>query len=329
MKNYKQLTAADRKAIEILLKDKYKVKEIANKLGYDKGTIYREIRKRETPAGYISWVAQVDYEKKRKRCKQKKKLDDRKLGNYVISKIKDGWSPDQIAGRIKLDGIYETVSIETIYTYIYTDSVCVRESIYQYLRFGRKKRRKWQGRKTQRSKIPNRVSIHTRPGEVATREKFGHWEGDSVLYANKKAINTLNELKTGLVEFTKLDRKTAELTSIAMIEKLRKYKARTLTLDNGSEFTNHEEITARTGVSVYFCDPYSSWQRGSNENSNGLLRGYLPRRYNIDNLTDEDLNDIASELNNRPRKRLAYKTPLEVYSEVLNFNDSVALHSRI
>jgi IS30 family transposase len=163
MKKHKQLTAADRKAIEILLKEKYKLGEIANKLDYHKSTISREVKRRKTPAGYIGWVAQVDYEKKRKRCKQKKKLDNTKLANYVVSKIKAGWSPEQVVGRINLENIYEPVCIETIYTYIYSDPVCVRESIYQYLRFGRKRRRKWKGRKTHKIKIPNRVSIHTRP----------------------------------------------------------------------------------------------------------------------------------------------------------------------
>ena len=178
---------------------------------------------------------------------------------------------------------------------------------------GRKKRQKWKGRKKHTDKIPNRVSIHDRPQVVNDREEFGHWEGDSVVYPNKRAINTMNDLTTGIVSFKLLGRKTALETSKAMIETLEEYGGHSLTLDNGSEFFKHELVSESTGVDVYFCDPYASYQRGSNENSNMLLRGYLPKRHNIDKLTQDELNDITWELNNRPRKRLGFQTPYEVY----------------
>ena len=168
--------------------------------------------------------------------------------------------------------------------------------------------------------------------KLESRSEFGHFEGDSVVYPHKQAINTLNELQTGLVAFTKLERKTAVLTAEAITHKLSAYDAKTLTLDNGSEFTNHEDVTKNIGVDIYFCDPYSSWQRGSNENINILLRGYLPKRASIVKLTQEELDDIAWELNNRPRKRLGYLTPLEFYQiNVLNLNQEVcvAFDSRI
>lgn len=199
--------------------------------------------------------------------------------------------------------------------------------IYQYLRRGKKKRTKWKGRKTHKCKIPNRVSISRRPKIVKERVEFGHWEGDSVLYAHKKAINTLNELKTGIVEFTKLEAKTAELTARAMSKKLKKHVRKTLTLDNGTEFMEHEGVAEETGVNIYFCHPYSSWERGANENVNMLLRGYLPKRTNIDKLTQDELDNIAEELNNRPRKRLNYYTPAEAYQQF--FNSSVAVRSRM
>jgi IS30 family transposase len=146
----------------------------------------------------------------------------------------------------------------------------------------------------------------------------GHWEADSVIYWKKKAINTMNELKTGMLVFTKLERKTASLTAEAMGNRLKGYVSKTITVDNGSEFTKHEVVSREAGVEVYFCDPYSSWQRGANENSNRLLRKYLPKRYNIDELRQEELDEIAEELNNTPRKRLGYMTPAEAYQRELD-----------
>ena len=188
---------------------------------------------------------------------------------------------------------------------------------------------KQNGRSRHRSKIPNRVSIHQRPKIVEERTELGHWEGDSVLFPHKEAINTLNELTTGLVAFTKLKRKTAKLTAKAMSYQLPKYISKTLTLDNGTEFMDHDEVQKTAGVKTYFCDPYSSWQRGANENANMLLRGYLPKRRSIQNLSQAELDDIATELNHRPRKRLGFRSPLEVYNSLtLEGNSKVALDSR-
>ena len=245
-----------------------------------------------------------------------------------------GWSPEQIAGRLKLKNNNQTVIChETIYDWLYTDKWAYgKEKLYQYLRYGRKKRKKQTGRSVHKSKIPNRVSISQRPDVVENRTEYGHWEGDSVIYPDKYAINTINELMTGKVRFTKLKRKTATLTAQAMSNQLKDELALTLTLDNGSEFTRHEEVVKNTGVKTYFCHPYSSWERGANENANMLLRGYLPKRKNIIDLTQEELDDIALELNNRPRKRLGYKTPSEVYQEYmlkLRKGENVAVGSRM
>lgn len=328
MKKNKELTIADRKVIEVFLKEERNQTEIAKALGVNKSTISREVKNRSTPNGYFSDIAQLDYESKRERTgTNSRRIIHSKTRNYILSKLELGWSPEQISGRMKREEREDYVCMETIYNFIYNESYCKREKLYQYLRRGKKKRTKWKGRGTKKSKIPNRVSISKRPKVVEKRTEFGHWEGDSVIYPNKKAINTVNELKTGLLEFTILKRKTAKLTAQAMINKLSKYDAKTLTLDNGTEFTEHEEVTKELGVITYFCHPYSSWERGSNENSNGLLRGYLPKRYNIDNLTQEELDDIAIELNNRPRKRLGYQTPAEAYQQELI--KKVAVRSRM
>jgi IS30 family transposase len=217
-----------------------------------------------------------------------------------------------ISGRMKAEG-FITVCAETIYEWIYRSAWAMAEKLYQYLRQGKKHRTKHTGRSSHKSKIPNRISIHHRPAIVDAKSRLGDWEGDSVVYTHKHAINTVNERLSGLVAFTKLTQKTAAQTATAVITKLKGLVAHTITFDNGSEFTNHGDITKALGVDVYFADPYSSWQRGANENSNRQLRAYLPKRSDIRELTQAELDDIAWELNNKPRRRLNWHTPQEVY----------------
>ena len=327
---YKQLTAADRGAIEILLQENYTQQEIAKKLEVHESTVSREINNRGTPMGYFADVAQNHYERLRKRCRKKKKLYDSKRQKYLAKKLELGWSPEQIAGRLKLKHDPRYVCKETIYQFLYTDSWAKEEALYQYLRYGRKKRKKQTGRSVHCEKIPNRVSIHERPDIITKRIEYGHCESDSVIYPYKMAVNTINELKTGVVRFTKLERKTAEGTAGILVGRARELSVKSFTVDNGSEFTDHETVTLKTGIPVFFADPYTAWQRGSNENTNMLLRGYLPKRTNITDLTQEELDDIAEELNNRPRKRLGYLTPNEYYQMLQSKEeDKVAVAIRI
>lgn len=309
--NYHQLTATDRGAIEILLKEHYTQEEIARKLGVNPSTVSREVSGRSTPSGYLAKSAQIDYDRQRKKCRRKRKLNYSPRQKYITSKLQLGWSPQQISGRLKTTGQDDLyVCPETIYQCLYEDDWAKQEHLTEYLRYGRKRRRKQKGRSVHKTKIPNRVSIHDRPKKIKRRTEYGHAEGDSVVYPKKYAINTMNELFTGLLRFTKLERRTATLTAKAMKRRALELGLKTVTLDNGLEFAKHETI----GIPTYFADPYCSCQRGANENGNGLLRGYLPKRYDITNLTQEELDDIAEELNDRPRKRLNYKTPNEVYS---------------
>ena len=313
----KHLTAADRGKIEILLQEKYTNKQIAKKLGRDPSTIGREIKKGlDGSRIYRAWVAQVAYETNRKRSKQIPKLDhpaNYQLRGWIVACLQKGWDPSMIAGRLAGEGHDLVVCAETIYEWIYNSAWAVAEKLYQYLRQGKKRRTKHKGRSAQRSKIPNRVSIHERPAIVDQKSRVGDWEGDSVVYTHKHAINTVNERASSLVAFTKLPQKTALLTAEAVITKLSDCIAHTITFDNGSEFTQHGLITEALGVPVYFADPYSSWQRGANENSNRQLRAYLPKRSDIRELTQEELDNIAWEMNNKPRRRLQWRTPQEVY----------------
>ena len=313
----KHLTAAQRGNIESLLQEEYTNKQIARKLGRSTSCIGREIAKGQDGSGvYHAWVAQVAYETNRKRCKQIPKLDhpaNHRLRSRIVDCLQKGWDPSMICGRLKSEGFGLVVCAETIYEWIYASAYAIAEKLYQYLRQGKKRRTKHTGRSSQRSKIPNRVSIHDRPAIVEARSRVGDWEGDSVVYTHKHAINTVNERVSSIVAFTKLQRKTALLTAEAVCTKLRPYIAHTITFDNGSEFTKHELITQTLGIPVYFADPYSSWQRGANENSNRQLRAYLPKRSDIRDLTQKELDNIAWELNNKPRRRLQWHTPQEVY----------------
>ena len=339
----KHLTAEQRGSIETLLQEQYTNKQIAKRLGKDPSTISREIKKGLDGNGnYHSWVAQVAYETNRKRCKQIPKLDhpaNHRLRSAIVSCIQKGWDPAQTAGRLHDDPAWKDlpayVCAETIYHWIYTSVYAVAEKLYQYLRYGKKKRSKQKSRSSQRSKIPNRASIHERPAIVDEKARLGDWEGDSVVYTHKHAINTVNERVSSLVAFTKLTRKTAAQTTEAVITKLSHYIAYTITFDNGSESNQHGLIAEALGIPVYFADPYSSWQRGANENSNRQLRAYLPKRSDIRDLTQKELDNIAWELNNKPRKRLHWHTPQEVYDWCLQNPDKqldltqVAFGSRI
>lgn len=312
----KHLTAADRGKIEILLQEQYTNNEIARKLGRSPSSIGREIKKGLDGSGiYHAWIAQTAYTSNRKRCRQIPKLDHPahwRLRGWIVGCLQKGWDPSMISGRMKAEG-FATVCAETIYHWIYTSTYALAEKLYQYLRQGKKHRTKQTGRSSHKSHIPNRVSIHERPAVVDTQSRVGDWEGDSVIYTYKHAINTINERISSLVAFTKLTQKTAVLTAEAVIAKLSHYVAHTITFDNGSEFTQHGRITEALGIAVYFADPYSSWQRGANENSNRQLRAYLPKRTDIRELTQAELDDIAWELNNKPRRRLQWHTPQEVY----------------
>jgi len=328
--SYKHLTAAVRGAMEALLNEQYTQKEVAGKLGVSESTVSREIQKRGTPSGYFAAIAQSHYERLRTNSRQRKKCLYSKRQKYIVKKLELGWSPEQIAGRLKRIKSSLYVCPETIYQFLYTDPWAKdEEKLYQYLRYGRKKRKKQTGRGVHWNKIPNRISIHDRPAIVSTRTQYGHCEGDSVIYKNKMAVNTMNELMTGKVAFKKLERKTAIATVDAVVGSANELRAKTITFDNGTEFTDHEKITGKTGIPVFFADPYCSNQRGANENVNMLLRGYLPKRADITDVTQEELDDIAGELNNRPRKRLGYQTPNEYYQYLFKGDSKVALDFRM
>ena len=280
----------------------------------------------------------------------KQPLKNKKIYSYVIEHLKDGWSPEQIAGRLKFvdhpDDSSWHICMETIYQFIYkkkTDQtkqgikqqsilnkkllgkekniITVTDNerpLWEYLRRKQVRRRKRSGRKAQRVRIPDRISIHDRPAAIAKRKQFGHWEGDSIVgKGHTSGLHTEYERVASMTRFERLNRITADEAAKAaqsIFEPLPVHAKRSTTLDNGSEHTNHKEF----GIQAYFADPYSSWQRGGNENCNLWIRYYFPKGTDFSRITDEELKDVEWELNNRPRKRLNFKKPQEVFAEYLN-----------
>ncbi|PCI18871.1 IS30 family transposase, partial [Candidatus Wolfebacteria bacterium] len=242
-----------------------------------------------------------------------------------------GLSPEQIAGRLHLEYPSESISHEAIYQYIYSQVYRGGHGymkpgyhdLRQYLKRRHRRRTKKGMRKGQRIFSAKGISIDMRPEHIEQRKEIGHWEGDSVVSRKSKVgLNTLVERKTGLVFISKIKNGTSHETTSAVVHRLNILPCklrRTLTVDNGSENAGYKEITDTLNAVVYFAHPYSSWERGSNENTNGLIRWYFPKGTDFANVTDEQITMVEYMLNNRPRKRLGWKTPLEV------FNESVAL----
>lgn len=330
------LSYYERQIIETRLRGKWKIRQIARHLNRSPSIISREIKRNIHPSGkYLADYAQSLAEKK-SHITNKRKLDkDPRLLNYVRKRLEDDWSPEEIAGRTKehppviLNG--ETISHESIYQYIYNSPK--GNYLYNYLR--RKKvprRQKQYARKSQKSFIPARISIHDRPEIINNRERYGDWESDSVIFRkHKSALSVQHERKSLLIRLHKVADHGSEETLEALkstIESLpTKNLAKSFTFDNGGEGAKHIEIKDGYGIDTYFCDTYKSWQKGGVENSNGLIRQYLPRKINFDNITEDMIYQIQEKLNNRPRKKLGYLSPNEVINSFLLNQQSVALNS--
>ncbi|MFZ2544357.1 MAG: IS30 family transposase, partial [Candidatus Saccharimonadales bacterium] len=318
----KHLTAADRGRIETLLTLQHSNTQIARLLGRHKSTITREIQKGTNHVGrYTAEYAELVGAKRQRRSYNTPKLTKHSnLGDYVIDHIKAGWDPSQIAGRLKATGANPRICSETIYAWVYDSSANQQEKLYQYLRYGKKRRgrQRTAERTRQQFKIPNRVSIHDRPTVVDERSRLGDWEGDLVMFPKKQSIATLYERTTSYVLFARTPGKQSEPVCKTIGRLLARHTSHTLTLDNGPEFYRHRHITELSSTSVYFADPYASRQRGGNENLNRQLRAYLPKGHDIASLTDTELIAIQDELNNKPRKRLGWHSPAEIYEWFAN-----------
>ena len=320
--SYQHLSESERTVIFYLQMDNRSKAEIARTLGRHRSTIGRELVRNVSAWGqYLPDLAQ-QRASRRRQGRQRRRTGDEALMTHVDRKLRAHWSPEQIAGRLKVQPPKHlaggSISHATIYRWIWSDRRRA-ERFRPYLRIAWKKRRKPYGKASKRGQIPGRVSIDERPAVVDRRERIGDWEGDTVVGQGRGGYVLTNvERMSRYIVARKLDAATAEAAEAGLYAAMRRLpagKRRTQTFDNGREFSRHESIAARLGVAVYFAHPYSSWERGTNENTNGLLRQYLPKKTDFSVLTDWQLASYIWQLNNRPRKCLNYRTAAEVFHE--------------
>lgn len=319
--SYHHLTLSERGKIELMLKQGQRSTTIASELGCHASTVRREVQRNSSHGGYDAQIAQERYEQRRKACRPKGRFAHEPLHEAVAEQIAEkGRSPELAAGRLRMlfpDDPKMHVCHETIYTAIYKNRHLL-DYLLDFLVQGRPKRRKRGQGKTRRGPlIPNRVGIEKRPTIVEERCEVGHWEGDLVVGHNQDGfVLTLVERASRLLLAVKTTTKRPAEVARAVIEALLDRPTswvKTITFDNGTEFRDHETMTKQLGARVYFADPYSAYQRGSNEQINGLLRRYLPKGTSFKQLTQERLDRITQEINDRPRKCLGFRTPNEVF----------------
>jgi len=307
--SYTQLTREQRYQIYALRKEGHHRTAIARNVGVHKATVSRELTRNLGGRGYRPQQAD---ELARQRQKQRVRP---RIGPQTWQQVElllaRQWSPAQISGRLKLEG-HESVSHERIYQYVYADKRA-GGTLHRNLRC-RKRRRKRYGSYDGRGQLPERRSIDERPVIVDRKARLGDWEADTIIgRAHQQAIVSLVERKSKLTRLAKVARNTAESVARAITTQLASLVVKTITSDNGREFAHHQHIAAQLKADFYFAHPYSSWERGLNENTNGLVRQYFPKKSDFSKITDKQLNKVVERLNQRPRKTLGYKTPHEVF----------------
>ena len=324
---YTHLTQAERYQIEILCKAGHKQNSIARLMGRDKSCISRELRRNRGQRGYRPKQAHSLAQTRKLACSNGPRVDA-KTWAVVDSKLNETWSPQQISGYLLVNK-QPGVSHESIYQRIYADK---RNggTLHLTLRCQKIRKKRHTGR-ARRGSIPNQVSIDLRPAIVAERARFGDWEADLVIGAGQKqALVTINERTSRFSLISHVPFKTAELVTEAMIAMLKPFTqcVHTVTTDNGREFAQHERIAATLDADFYFAHPYSSWERGANENMNGLIRQFFPKKMAFEFIATKDVELAMHRLNHRPRKCLGYRTPHEVFMEQLQLhNHAVALQT--
>lgn len=319
-KQYVQLGQKERDQIFRLKEKGLANSAIADRLGRDKTTIGRELRRNahQLLHQYLPDTAQRKADKRKERGrKQRYVMKQPRLKKKIIRLLKQGWSPDLIAGRLKRSGA-SYLNQESVYQFVY--SLAGRKlNLRQYLRRAHRIRRPKAGRKAHdRIGIPHRVDIAKRPQHIEKRTQFGHWEGDNVVYnRHRRALSTSVERKTKKLILFKPRDLTARTKASGLIRRHRAHPPqarRTMTYDNGREAAAHETVTAAIGMQFYFAKTYASWQRGTNENRNGLVRFYLPRDTDLDRVTHGQIRRVENLINNRPMKCLGYQTPNEAFA---------------
>ena len=323
-KSYRHLTAEERETLSLGLAVGYSLRTMASVLGRAPSTVSREVG-RNTTSGHPYWActAQSQAMARTHQARRPRKLADPWLWPYVQTQLMQGYSPEQIAGRLRRaypGDMRKHLSTETIYAGLYVlPRGALRSELLAALRQARKARRPRARGADRRGQIPNMTPLAERPAEVTTRTVPGHWEGDLLKGArNRSAVGTLVERTTRLVILARMDGTDARSAREGFTKKLRHVPAplrKTLTYDRGKEMAEHERLAQRLALQIFFADPHAPWQRGTNENTNGLLRQYLPKGTDLAGFTQRELNAIAHRLNTRPRKCLDFATPLEAYAQ--------------
>ncbi len=315
--SHKHFTIDERESILESLARGLMKSEIAKKLGRARSSVSREINRNSIEGKYSPYKAQKLYSERRKNCGAKNKLSNSILLADIQSKLEDGWTPEQISGRAKKDGSFD-ISFKTIYLAI--KNRLLLENTVELL--PRKGRRKPNGTKETRGTIPNKKMIEERPQEANERSEIGHFESDTIIGSGKQGAMMTHVCRKSRFLIAELmeDRKAATFNhaTIESFKYLPKWAVKTFTSDNGKEFSKFKELEDELEVDFYFANPYHSWERGTNENTNGLLRRYFPKGTDFKTLSKEEVNKAVWAINNRPRKCLGYKTPLEVFRDELD-----------
>ena len=308
---YKHLSQAERYQIHALMKAGHDQSQIAKLLDRHKSTISRELSRNTGSRGYRPKQA-CEMSADRAQHSRNAPTVEPWVREAACALLCIQWSPEQIASQLP-------ISHETVYQHVYADKA-QGGTLWKHLRCQKQKRKRYASGRDRRGQIPNRRPLSERPLHIEARRQVGHWECDTVIGASHKgAVVTMVERKSGYAVMTKVEKKTSELVSSAIVDKLQPMAARvkTLTFDNGKEFAGHAHIDQQLQSTAYFARPFASWERGSNENLNGLLRQYVPKKRAMSTVTDEEIRMIQNRLNNRPRKRLGFKTPAEVFHQSL------------
>ncbi len=329
MAHYQQLTIEEREQIHQGLWARKSLREIGRELGRSPSTISRELQ-RNIPGEQRRYVPRLAHQRFTQRIKargHRPRLKHAVIRQYVIKQMKEEeYSPEQIAGTLPRAHPGHSISTEAIYQFIYAQyqrqgwGACIGEDLRMCLKRRHKVRHpKFVPFQEDKGSIKNRIFVDHRPAEVDARIVVGHWEGDSMVSRQSLVgLNTLVERVTGLVLITKINNTTAMETARVVTARFRLlplHLRRTMTVDNGHENANHEQTTKDLNLKIYFAHPYHSWERGTNENTNGLIRWYLPKKTDFATITDERIFEIEYRLNTRPRKRLGWRTPLEVFTQ--------------
>lgn len=322
MSHYHHITPEEREKIFFLYAKDFSITQIAKETKRSKSTISRELKRNTLGEQYSPLKAQSLYQQRRRKCRPKRKiLKDYGMFLKIVDRfIEDQWSPEQIAHRMELEGYTNPVSYSTIYRAIYAGYFDeyrnaakgkVSEGRLRLRRKGKKKKGK---ENEQRGKYPISNHLADRPAEANNRERIGDWEGDTVCGKKGKAcLTTYVDRKSRFLCCAKADKRNPECVNAATIECLRGQPLESITLDRGFEFKEHGKITSELDVEFYFAKPHSPWERGTNENTNGLLRQYFPKGTDFDKVTNEEIQAATEKLNNRPRKCLGYRTPYEIF----------------